>query len=321
MSSPVLLITGANGFLGRSLSVHASMNGKLVRQASRQGGKRRIAVGDIGPGTDWSMALQDVQFVVHLVARVHVMRDRAVDSLRAYRHVNTEGTLNLARQAAAKGIRRFIYISTIKVNGEETPVGWPFTEEDVEAPLDPYGISKMEAEEGLRLLAAATGMEVVILRPPLVYGPGVKANFLSMMQWLSRGVPLPFGSIHNRRSLVALDNLIDLIVTCLDHPSAANQTFLAADGEDLATPDLLRRLGLALGKPACLMPIPAWLLQAAAAAVGKRDLARRLCGSLQVDITKARTMLGWKPPVSVDDALQATARDFLESRKGSLVQS
>jgi nucleoside-diphosphate-sugar epimerase len=208
-------------------------------------------------------------------------------------------------------VRRFVFISSIKVNGESTSLGQAFAADDVADPQDPYGISKHEAEVGLRRLAAESGMEVVIIRPPLVYGPGVKANFQSMMRWLKRGVPLPLGAICNKRSLIALDNLVDLIITCLDHPAAANQVFLAGDGEDISTPELLRRLGFALGKPARLLPVPVSLLMAGAALVGRRDIVKRLCESLQVDISKARNVLGWNPPISVDEGFRRTAKSFL----------
>jgi nucleoside-diphosphate-sugar epimerase len=314
-------VSGANGFVGRALVSALARAGWEVRPVVRilggndviAGGDQRVAVGDIGFETDWSAALRCADTVIHLAARVHVMRDAAAAPLAAYRDVNTNGTLNLASQAAASGVKRFLYLSSIKVNGEATQPDMPFTGGEIPAPIDPYGISKREAEDGLRKIGEETGMEVVIIRPPLVYGPGVKANFRSMMQWLQRGVPLPLGAIHNRRSLVALDNLIDLIVTCIAHPSAANQIFLAGDGEDLSTTDLLRRLGVALNKPARLVPVPPWLLEAGAAVLGKQDIARRLCGSLQVDISKARTILGWNPPVGVDDALRATARHFLKN--------
>jgi nucleoside-diphosphate-sugar epimerase len=240
------------------------------------------------------------------------MHDESSDPLAEFRKVNVEGTLNLARQAAEAGVRRFIFISSIKVNGEGTPLGSPYRADAQPQPADSYGISKMEAEQGLRALAAETGMEVVIIRPTLVYGPGVKANFLSMMRWLHKGVPLPFGAIHNQRSLVALDNLVDLIVTCIDHPAAANQTFLVSDGEDLSTTELLRRMATALGKPARLLPVPSWLLEAGASILGKKALSQRLCGSLQVDISKTRELLGWTPPLSVDAALRKTAAHFLE---------
>jgi len=262
--------------------------------------------------TEWSVALADVDTVVHSAARVHVMNDTESDPLAAFRLVNVAGTVNLARQAVAAGARRFVFISSIKVNGEGTPKGRPYKADDLPAPADPYGISKREAEDALRELAAETGLEVVIIRPVLVYGPGVKANFLAMMRWLDKGIPLPFGAINNLRSLVALDNLADLVVTCVDHPGAANETFLVSDGEDLSTSGLLRRMSRALGRPARLLPIPGILLQIAATSLGKRSLSQRLCGSLQVDIQKTRELLGWEPPVSVDDALRSAARHFQE---------
>ena len=247
--------------------------------------------------------------MIHTAARVHVMHDAATDPLSEYRRVNVQGTLHFARQAAAAGVKRFVFLSSIKVNGEATQVGQTFMADDAPAPQDPYGISKMEAEAGLREISAQTGMDVVIIRPPLVYGSGVKANFAAMMRWLSCGVPLPLGAItHNRRSLVALDNLVDLIVTCITHPAAANQTFLVSDGEDLSTTDLLRRMGQALGKPARLLPVPPALLKLGAALLGKPELAQRLCGSLQVDISKTRQLLGWCPPLSVDEGLRRAAK-------------
>jgi UDP-glucose 4-epimerase len=261
----------------------------------------------LAPSTDWSTALNGVSVVVHCAARVHVMRDTSVDPLEEFRRVNVQGTLNLARQAAAAGVRRFVFVSSIKVNGEATQPGCPFTADDILAPLDPYGVSKMEAEQALREIVRQTGMEVVIIRPPLVYGPGVKANFAAMMRWLQRGVPLPLGAIHNQRSLVALDNLVDLIMTCIKHPAAANQTFLVSDGEDASTTELLRRMGQAMGHPARLLPVPASWLKLAAGLIDKRDVAQRLCGSLQVDISKTRELLGWVPPVSLDEGLRRAA--------------
>lgn len=267
---------------------------------------------DLASDAHWQNALHGVHIVLHCAARVHVMNDQSTDPLTEFRRVNVEGTLRLARQAAAAGVKRFIYLSSIKVNGEGTHLGAPYLADAQPAPTDPYGISKMEAEQGLLALAAETGMQVVIIRPVLVYGPGVKANFLSMMRWLQKGVPLPFGAIHNSRSLVALDNLVDLIAICIDHPAAANQTFLVSDGEDLSTTELLRRMGVALGKPARLLPVPSRLLEVAAAILGKQALAQRLCGSLEVDISKARELLNWTPPVNVEDALRKTASYFLE---------
>jgi UDP-glucose 4-epimerase len=273
-------------------------------------GVELATVGAIDGETNWVDALRGVDAVVHLAARVHIMRGKAAASLSEFRRINVGATLNLARQAAKAGVSRFIYLSSIKVNGEQTLPGQPFTEEDAPLPLDPYSISKYEAEEGLRTLARQTGLEVVIIRPPLVYGPGVKANFLNMLRWLHTGVPLPFGSINNLRSLVALDNLIDLVITCLAHPAAANQIFLAADGEDLSTTELMRRMAHALDGPSRLVPMPASLLEAGAALLGRRDMARRLCRSLQADTSKARTLLGWNPPISVDKGLDRVAQWF-----------
>jgi nucleoside-diphosphate-sugar epimerase len=239
------------------------------------------------------------------------MRENASQPLAEFRRINVEGTLNLARQAIHVGVRRFIFISSIKVNGEGTLPGQPYCADDVPAPVDPYGISKHEAEQELLQVARETGLELVIIRPVLVYGPSVKANFLSMMRWLHRGIPLPLGAIKNQRSLVALDNLVDLIVTCLHHPKAPNQTFLVSDGQDLSTTELLRRMSAELGRPAHLIPVPAPVLRMAVRLLGRADFAERLCGSLQVDISKTRELLGWVPPVSVDEALKQTARHFL----------
>ncbi len=271
-------------------------------------------VPEIGGDTDWSGVVRGVTAIVHCAARVHVMNESETDPLSAFRRVNVQGTLQLARQAANSGVRRFIFISSIKVNGEATLPNAPFAATDRPAPIDPYGVSKMEAEQQLRELSSATGMEVVIIRPTLVYGPGVKANFLSMMRWLDKGVPLPLGSIDNRRSLVALDNLVSLILTCVDHPAAANETFLVSDGEDLSTSELLRRMALALDKPARLLPVPVWLLEATAALLGKRALSKRLCGSLQVDIGKTRSLLNWNPPLGVDEALSKVAKHYMETQ-------
>jgi nucleoside-diphosphate-sugar epimerase len=314
-----VLLTGATGFVGRAVLERMSALANIeliaaVRKPASEfvGGVTSIQVAGLEADTDWHQALEATNVVIHCAARVHVMNDQSSDPLAEFRQVNVEGTLNLARQAAAAGVKRFIFVSSIKVNGEGTAPGASYNADDVPAPVDPYGISKMEAEQGLRALAAETGMDVVIIRPVLVYGPGVKANFLSMMRWLQRGVPLPFGAIYNKRSLVALDNLVDLIVTCIDHPAAANQTFLVSDGEDLSTSELLRGMGIALGKPARLLPVPSGLLEQGARLLGKQALAQRLCGSLQVDISKTRELLNWTPPVSVDEALGKTAMHFLE---------
>jgi UDP-glucose 4-epimerase len=257
-------------------------------------------VGDLGAQTDWSAALTGVDAVVHTAARVHVMQEAAADPLVEFRRVNAQGTLSLARQAARAGVQRFVFISSIKVNGEVTRPGCPFTVRDLPAPVDAYGISKQEAEAGLRDIAFQTGMEVVIIRPPLIYGPGVKANFAALMRAVQRGWPLPLGAVHNQRSLVGLDNLVDLIAVCLVHPRAANQTFLVSDGHDLSTSQLVQRLARAAGVSALLLPVPVWVLQAGAALLGRGDAVQRLCGNLQVDISQAQTVLDWKPPVSVE---------------------
>lgn len=313
-----ILLTGATGFLGGGLLARLALQGNhhlivSVRNFTNilPSIGQQYLVPNLGAEVPWQHAVECRDVVVHCAARVHVMSAQSSSQLAEFRKVNVEGTLNLARQAAAAGVRRFIFISSIKVNGEGTTLGMPYFADAQPAATDPYGISKMEAEQGLRAIATTTGMEVVIIRPVLVYGPGVKANFLNMMRWLDRGVLLPFGAIDNLRSLVALDNLIDLIITCIDHPAAANQTFLVSDGEDLSTTELLRRMGGALGKRARLLPVPRRLLVAGAGMLGKQALAQRLCGSLQVDISKTRDLLGWTPPVSVDEALRSTAVHFL----------
>ncbi|WP_081624430.1 SDR family oxidoreductase [Thioalkalivibrio sp. AKL7] len=301
-----MFVTGSNGFVGRRFCAEASCRGWDVRKGLRRvSGCDGVVIGSIGPDTQWADAVSGVDAVVHLAARVHVMDEPEADPLEAFRRVNVEGTLRLARQAAEAGVRRFVFVSSVKVNGEETPTAQPFREADSPAPEDPYGVSKREAEDGLRALSAETGLEVVIIRPPLVYGPGVGANFGSLLRWVRKGVPLPLGAVtQNRRSLVALDNLVDLIVTCLDHPAAAGETFLVADGEDVSTAGLLRKVGDALERPARLVPVPVWMLRAGATALGKREMARRLLGSLQVDVSKAREVLGWVPPVSLDEGLR-----------------
>lgn len=316
-----VLVTGASGFVGAAVVRKLVADGRhAVRAAVRRplaGLDRRVEqaiVGDLGRDTRWDDALRDVDAIVHAAARVHVMHEQAADPLQVFRAVNVDGTLHLARTAAAAGVRRFVFVSSIKVNGDATPAGRPFRAGDAPAPVDAYGLSKREAEDALRTLAQATPMQVAIVRAPLVYGPGVKANFASLMRAVAHGVPLPLGAIDNRRSLVALDNLVDLLVTCIEHAAAANRTFLAGDGEDLSTPDLLRRLGVALGRPARLLPVPPRWLELGAALAGRGAAAQRLCQSLQVDIGDTQRTLDWRPPVTVDAALRATAAHFLAQR-------
>jgi len=312
-----LLVTGGTGFIGEAVLRRVNALGMAVIAVTRSSSSRLpgavpvISKGDLTPETDWSDVLKGVSVVIHTAARAHVTREATVEQFKEIHRVNVEGTLNLAQQAVEAGVRRFIFVSSIKVNGEQTIDGAAFKVEDPPSPKDPYGISKWEAEQRLMALAKESGMEVVVIRPPLVYGPGVKANFLSMMCWLYKGVPLPFGAIQNRRSLVALDNLVDLIMICIEHPAAANQIFLVSDGEDLSTTELLQRTASAMGKKALLLPIPQCLLEFGLNITGKKALAQRLCGSLQVDISKTQEVLGWSPPVSVDEELHKTVTAFI----------
>jgi len=308
-----ILITGASGFVGKALatelvvkdfSVSATVRGDV---AVLPNGVSKITVGDFTQVSDWRPALQSVDVVIHVAGRAHIMNDGVDDPLAAFREMNTGVALLLARQAAAAGVKRFIFISSIKVNGEMTVPNQPFKPDDDFVPNDPYGLSKYEAEQGLLALAKETGMEVVIIRPPLVYGPGVRANFASMMSWVNKNIPLPFGAIHNQRSLVALDNLVSFIVHCIDHPKAANEVFLISDGEDVSTTQLLKKVAKAFDKKSLLIPVPVSVMTLAAKLVGKADVANRLFGSLQVDSSKARERLGWKPVVTMDEQLKKIA--------------
>lgn len=309
-----ILLTGASGFVGsallaegekRQLNIRPVFRSETLAKRFGDGENDICKVQHIDSQTNWTNALNGVDVVVHCAARVHVMHDIASNPLAEFRKVNVEGTLNLARQAAKKGVRRFVFVSSIKVNGEGTHLGRIYTAEDDPAPEDAYGVSKAEAEAGLLQIAQTTGLELVILRPPLVYGPGVKGNFSNLINLVSRGIPLPLGrATRNRRSLVALDNFVDLIFRCVDHPKAANQIFLVSDGEDVSTAELLEKIGKALDRPARLLPIPIALLNLVVTIFGKRALSERLLGSLQVDISKARQLLDWSPRISLSEGLR-----------------
>lgn len=313
MSRQRVLITGASGFIGRALCIDAAARGFAVGAVTRSpcelpAGIDGLVVGSVDESTDWQAVLsRGYDVIVHLAARVHVMRDDALDPLAQFRRVNVQGTVNLARQAAAAGVRRFVFISSIGVNGNET-FDRPFTAQDRVAPHSAYAVSKHEAELALQALALQSGLEVVIVRPPLVHGPDAPGNFGALMRWLRRGMVLPLGAIHNQRSLVGLDNLTDLLITCIAHPGAANQTFLVSDGQDVSTTELLRRMGQAMGRPARLLALPAGCLTLAAALLGRRVMAQRLCGSLQVDIEKTRQLLGWRPPLTLEQGLKKAAQ-------------
>lgn len=270
--------------------------------------------GDIGPSTDWSGALDGIDTVIHLANRAHVMRDAATDPLETYRCVNVAGTQRLAEQAAAAGVRRFIYISSLKVNGEQTSER-AFYEGDTPDPGDPYGISKWEAEQQLNQLASRAALEVVVLRPPLMYGPGVKANFLRLMQMVDRGIPLPLSAVRNQRSLLYVGNLVDALLQCIQHPGAAGQTFLISDGEDVSTPDLICRIANALARPVRLISVPVWLLRKAGQLTRKTAEINRLLGSLTVDSRTIRQSLGWTPPYTMSQGLQETAHWFYEAKQ------
>jgi nucleoside-diphosphate-sugar epimerase len=309
----MILVTGAGGFIGRALCDALATAGRPLRRVARARDATlpdAVAVGDIGPATDWRAALEGARCVVHLAARTHVMRESAADPLAEYRRANVEATARLAREAAAAGVRRLVFMSSIKVNGESTTR--PYTEADPPRPEDAYGVSKWETEQALAVIAAATGLEVVVLRPPLVYGPGVKGNFLRLMRLIARGVPLPLASVANRRSLIYVGNLADAVVAAIDAPGAAGRTLLAADAEDLSTPDLVRAIAHSLGTRARLLPCPPALLNLGAALVGRRAVAARLTGSLQVDASALRRELGWRPRAALAQGLEETARWFRE---------
>lgn len=306
-----ILVTGANGFVGSALC--EALNGRaiaVVPVVRRASAAHQRPIGDMTSGTAWGEHLIGCDAVIHLAARVHVMNDKSSSPLEAFRAMNVDATLNLARQAALYGVRRFVFVSSIKVNGEAT-TGQPFTAFDAPEPSDPYGLSKMEAEQALLALSVATGLEVVIVRPPLVYGPGVRANFLRLMQLVNRGIPLPLGAIHNRRSLVALDNLVDLLMVCALQPAASGHIFLVSDMHDVSIAELLGMLAAAMGRRSWLLPIPASIIASAAGMLGQSVAASRLLGSLQLDIRHTTSTLGWRPVVEMQEAVKRTVAHFV----------
>lgn len=316
-----VLVTGANGFIGSRLCKTLISNGYHLNAVVRKkcsnknlSYTKQFLIENIGGDIEWVEILKNVDIVIHLAGRVHVkeMNDKA--SISKYRSINVEGTMNLARQAASVNVKRFIYMSSVKVCGEISKEGKPFKENDPPAPLGPYAVSKLETEQALKSLVTGSGMELVVIRPPLVYGPGVKANFLKMMKLVDMGIPLPFGNVPNKRSFIALDNLVGFIIRCIEHPAAANQTFLISDGEDLSTSVLLKRLGEAMGKSSKLFPFPKILLELCALLIGGKALVQRLCCSLQVDNRKAIEKLGWSPVVNVEEALEMTVKKYYEEK-------
>ena len=306
------MISGAAGFVGKALCAELLRRGQSVNAAVRSRNSliekaEVIIVGAIDSKTNWADALRDVDVVIHLAARVHVMRESATDPLAEFLKVNLCGTANLARQSACCGVRRLVYVSSIKVNGEQTNATQSFTELNVPSPQDFYSISKWQAEQALWRIAQETGMEIVVVRPPLVYGPDVKGNFAQMLSVVTKLIPLPFACVDNRRSLIYVGNLVDALITCATHPVAAGQTYLVCDGEDVSTPDLLRRLGGARRCPAHLFPFPPSWLRTLGKLSGKSAQVERLLGSLQVDSGKIRRDLNWIPPYTMQQGLQATA--------------
>ncbi|BAI72858.1 UDP-glucose 4-epimerase [Azospirillum sp. B510] len=319
-----VLLTGATGFVGRHTVPLLAAGGHQVRAALRQplggagsgpwdGPWDTAIVGDIGPGTDWTAALAGIDAVIHMAARVHVMRDTAADPLAEFCRVNSAGTVRLAEQAAAAGVKRFVFLSSIKAMVDESRPT-PLDAAETPGPHSPYGISKLEAERALAAISARSGMEVAVIRPPLVYGPGAAGNMRALVRLVATGLPLPLGGIHNRRSLIYVGNLADAVVTVLEHPAAAGQTFLVQDGEPLSTADLVRAIAIALDRPARLIPVPRGLMALAARLTGTRAVFDRLAGTLMVDDRPIRDRLGWRPPHDLASGLRVTAEWFKACR-------
>jgi nucleoside-diphosphate-sugar epimerase len=313
----MILITGAAGFVGRALAARFMADGLHVARWARRPSEvvngTDCHFGEIGPDTVWTKALQGVEVVVHAAARVHMMKDQAADPLAEHRRINLEGTVRLARQAAVAGVRRFVYLSTVKVHGDSSPSGGALVEGSPIQPPDFYALSKAEAEVELGRIAAETGMDVVVIRPPLVYGPGVKANFQSLITAVQRGMPLPLGAISNQRSLIGISNLVDFLGVCCASPKAAGGTFLVSDGQDMSTPELIRRIGAALGRRPRLLSVPTPVLRLAGMCLGRQAAIDRLTGSLRLDISHARQLLGWNPPLRVEEELSRTVSAFCKT--------
>ena len=311
-----IVVTGANGFVGSHLCRALQRKGMAYRAVVREGAQASpgtaglVRLPSLDAHTDWTTALQGATTVIHLAARVHQVQDTSADPLQAFRATNLHATLQLAQCALKMGVQRFIFVSTVKVLGEETAPDQPFRAGDPALPLDAYATSKHEAEQALRALVAGGSMELVIVRPPLVYGPGVRANFASLVRVVRRGIPLPLACVHNLRSLVGIDNLVSLLLRCTQHADAGGQNFLVSDGHDLSTPDLVRQLATALGQPARLWPVPLAGLQLAARLTGRQAAVQRLCSSLQVDISATCQGLQWAPPVSVAEGLRRMVADM-----------
>ncbi|EPR77539.1 UDP-glucose 4-epimerase [Leifsonia rubra CMS 76R] len=312
-----ILVTGANGFIGGHLVQHLiaarhDVTAAVRTEGSAPVGSREVVSGEIGPMTDWAGLLEGHECVIHLAARVHVMNDTSAEPLSEFRRVNTAGTEALALAAVDQGVSRFVFLSSIKVNGEAT-TGVPFSISDVPHPLDPYGISKHEAETGLRRIEARTGLEVVIVRTPLVYGPGVGGNFISLLKIARTGIPLPLGSVRNRRTMTSVWNLVDLLESASSEPAARGALVLAGDPESLSTAQLLRHINKSMGKPDRLIPFPVRLLSFGAAVFGRQSIIERLTGSLEVSVGSSSSDWAWSPPLSAENGVRKTVEWYVES--------
>jgi len=312
-----ILITGSTGFVGQKLCKKLISANYSIREAVRSNSEKQLGikeifnVGEIDKSTNWSASLQDIDCVIHCAARAHVMNENKLDTLATYRKVNVDGTRNLAEQCAKAGVKRLIFLSSIKVNGEKTKVSFSFRHDDNPKPEDAYGISKWEAELALQKVSKKYGIEIVIIRAPLVYGPNVKGNFLKLINIAARRIPLPISRVNNVRSFVGVENLIDLISCCIKHPAAAGKIFLVSDNKDMSTPELLKKIGKAMGKCQYFIPLPVSILQFLGAIIGKSSEIERLVSNLQVDCNNTFEVLGWRPPVNSDDAITETIKWYL----------